>query len=343
MKTTRPEPPRKADGKNGTDHRNVTWRQALDLAAECYRLAETLRAGVGARLAEQLTETAARIPARLAQATRGGAAPLQEAEAGLLEAETLLFLAVQLKQLPEGRAQTALSMITALLDGLPVPAPELPVTTEPVPAPAPVPPAPAPAPAPPPAPAPAVVSGSPAPPVVEKARPAFKAPAPPEQPPDRLLVDGCNFLGRAYGYALGDEKSRDRLLFRLQEYGRAHPAHHITVFFDSQRTSSQVIAGVEQRTSAAGREADDSMIDFVRTLPAADRRRCTLVTDDRELARRARNEGVRVESIAWLVSRVERTPLPTSGGRPETGLSRNELSEWEQFFNQPPRRPGKGT
>jgi len=63
---------------------------------------------------------------------------------------------------------------------------------------------------------------------------------------DRLVIDGCNFLGCAPGYSLGDESSRDQLLFRLQEYGRAHPAHRLTLFFDGQRASRRQVAGIDE-------------------------------------------------------------------------------------------------
>jgi hypothetical protein len=151
-------------------------------------------------------------------------------------------------------------------------------------------------------------------------------------------VDGCNFLGCAPGYDLGDPDSRDRLLFRLQEYAHEHPAHRVAVFFDGKRASSRVTAGVEERITSGIHSADDVILDHIRALPRPERRRCTLVTDDRDLAIRARNEGVRAEGVQWLISRfVQRRPA----GNPRAGLNKSELSEWERFFNEPPQRPGK--
>jgi hypothetical protein len=176
-------------------------------------------------------------------------------------------------------------------------------------------------------------------PVTPPQKPARPAAAPQHSGTDRLVLDGSNFLGRAPGYMLGDEESRDRLLFRLQEYGRAHPAHRVTVFFDGQRTSRRMVAGVEEQITGAQRSADDGIVTFLHELPAADRPRTTLVTDDRELSMRARAQGVRVEGIAWLAERLERKPRPENGQRP--GLSKGEVSEWEEFFNRPPKRPGR--
>jgi hypothetical protein len=156
---------------------------------------------------------------------------------------------------------------------------------------------------------------------------------------DRLIVDGCNFLGCAPGYELGDEGSRDRLLLRLQDYAREHPAHRVTVFFDGQRASRRTTAGVEERVTSGRRPADDVMLDFLRTLPASDLPRATLVTDDRDLATRAKGVGARVRPTSWLAGKLTRKARqPTAGA--ERGLSRGELAEWEEFFRRPPKRPG---
>ena len=161
---------------------------------------------------------------------------------------------------------------------------------------------------------------------------------PPQSGTDYLLLDGCNFLGCAPGYELGDESSRDRLLFRLQEYAHEHPAHKVVVFFDGKRASSRITAGVEERVTSGLHSADDLMVDYIRGLSREDRRRTTLVTDDRDLAARVRREGVRSESVQWLSARfVRRQP----SGVQKPGLSRAQVSEWEQFFSEPPKRPGK--
>jgi hypothetical protein len=212
------------------------------------------------------------------------------------------------------------------------------------PAPAPAAPAPASALKPAPPPAPKSFNGA-APPIrAGSARtPAPPAPAQPkqEQPVERLVVDGCNFLGRARGYELGDPASRDRFLLRLQEYARRHPAHRVVVFFDGQRASRRQTAGVEERVTSGKRPADDVMIDFVAALSPAERRRATLVTDDRALGVRGKNEGARVEPVAWLAERLQRKSPYAGEALKETGLSRKDLEEWEEYFNGPPERPGR--
>jgi hypothetical protein len=171
--------------------------------------------------------------------------------------------------------------------------------------------------------------------------PSRRPPPAPPRPRDRLLVDGCNFLGRASGYRLGEEESRDRLLFRLQEYARHHPAHHVAVVFDGQKTARRSVGGVEEHVTGGG-PADEVLLELMRRLPEAERPRCTLITDDRELARRAADLGVRREPVAWLRSRLEQRPTAAAGEiRREGGLSAAQVAEWEQYFDRPPDRPGR--
>jgi hypothetical protein len=277
------------------------WKLAVELAADLFRLAERLEG----RLGDKLAGLAAALPARTAESA---------ASACILEIEGLLAIAARLGRLPGADAASRIEALDRLRELVESPAP--------APRPTAVPAAPT-------APAPAARPPAPA------ARPAPPAPS----GTDRLVLDGSNFLGRAPGYMLGDEQSHDRLLFRLQEYGRAHPAHRITAFFDGQRSTRRQVAGVEEQFTGGQRPADDVIVDFLRDLPDADRPRTTLVTDDRELASRAKTHGVRVESVSWLSERLARKPRQAPGQRP--GLNQGELSEWEEYFKKPPQRPGR--
>lgn len=294
------------------------WQKSLELAEHVYRLAEVVTAARGQALAELLLARIMELPALAAQESEG--TPTGQARGRLLEIEAGLLLAVRLRYLSEAQVGPALSLVVTLTEELaggtaaPTPAPTTPQ-------------------------APSVPGAEPATPAPLRAGAPARPPAPPAQAAtDYLLLDGCNFLGCAPGYELGDESSRDRLLFRLQEYAREHPAHKVVVFFDGKRASSRVTAGVEERVTSGLHSADDLMIDYLRGLSREDRRRTTLVTDDRELAARVRREGVRAESVQWLSARfVRRAPA----GMQKQGLSRAQVSEWEQFFSEPPKRPGK--
>lgn len=294
----------------GAHRGDERWKEAMDLAEAALRM---LPAGASPAAA-LVAQAAAEVPAG---AALGQVSALDRALLGL---EAAVLLAQRLGAVPEAKVVALVSRIDRFRGALAskAPAPSPPRTrprSESV-----------------------VVEQMAAP----ESAPARKvAPAAPAQAfvPDRLLIDGSNFLGRAPGYALGDAGSRDRLMFRLQEYVRKHPAHKVTAFFDGQKTSTRLLGGVEERVTSGLHEADDVIVDFVRGIPREEKKRCTVVTDDRSLAGRVRGEGVRVESVAWLSARLV-APV-TAHPAQKTGLSRDELSEWEDFFSKPPKRPGR--
>ena len=74
---------------------------------------------------------------------------------------------------------------------------------------------------------------------------------------------------------------------------------------------------------------------FLRDLPPHDLPRTTLVTDDRDLATRAKGLGARVESVSWLHGRLARKTVTPSRGAEGAGGA--QLDEWIEFFNQPPK------
>jgi predicted RNA-binding protein with PIN domain len=296
-------------------HQQSEWRTALDLTTDLYRTADQLRNGGHASLAEQLVQAAAPIPAALVE--HGSA------NGALLRVETLLFVASRLRYLTPAQAEPLLQRVAGLMsvrkraETPPPPAPtarprEV-VLEESLPAPAP-----------------------------ERAGAARPVPRPPtpEARGDvhRLVVDGSNFLGRAAGYDLGSAESRDRLLFRLQDYVRKHPAHHVVVYFDADHAAVRAVGGVEVRLTSGRRPADDIIMEFIRELPQPERRTCTVVTDDRDLGDRARTSGARVETVAWLLGHLTRS---TTAVDQEPGSVRGGMNEWVEFFSQPPQRPGK--
>jgi hypothetical protein len=278
------------------------WAAALDLAERLYRAAESLR-GRDAWLADRLAALALGLPGALDEPAR-----LARCHRDL---EAALALAARLRLL---ESKQLLEALVAFEGTAPAPAPVAPVG----------------------APPPAAVPARPASP----GRPA--APAPAQAPPrDRLFVDGCNFLGRAEGYALGDDRSRERLVTRLQDYAHRHPAHRVTAFFDGKRAVTRTVAGVQERVTAEGRSADDTLVEALGALAQAERRRAVVVTDDRGLAQRARSLGSRVEGIAWLQERLREPPRQPASHSDGEGLSDRQVAEWEEFFSRPPQRPGR--
>ena len=69
---------------------------------------------------------------------------------------------------------------------------------------------------------------------------------------DRLVIDGSNFLGRAVGYQLGDDASREQFLTRLQDYVHLNPALKLTVFFDGQKAARRLPCGRAVRAARSG-------------------------------------------------------------------------------------------
>ena len=313
------------------DHRqSPAWNKALSVAEQVLRLSETVSAARAQWYADLLLRHLHALPGRVVLGMGGTEEQFGAAGAALYEVETGLALAVKLGLLK----QAQIAAVLALLDDLHGELRAAGIGSSSIPTPLPTLPALAPAEAV--EIADAVRIGAEA----RKLEPG-KRPLLPAQPPaqaDYLVVDGCNFLGRAPGYELGDEASRNRLLFRLQEYAREHPAHHVVVVFDGKRASNRVTAGVEERVTSGLHTADDVMVDYLRALSRDERRRATIVTDDRDLSARVRREGVRAESTQWLLSRFVRRE---TGVGQKPGISRAELSEWENYFSQPPKRPGK--
>ena len=313
---------------NSDYHQSPAWQRSLDVAAAVYELVEALKGPAGGRLATQLTTAAARLPARIAQA---GGALSPDAEGVLLEIEALLLLTVRLGAVSKTRADAVLVEIGGLHSYAPAPVtPRAKVE---------VPPADVTEPA-----AATPTETKPQPP--KAVPPALRRPTPaPSSPPprvgvDRLLIDGHNFLGRADGFMLGSDASRDQFVLRLQEYAKKHPSHRVTVFFDGNRNSIEEKAGVEVRFSSGDGSADEAIVNFAYALPEADRKRSQLVTDDRQLADRARNAGVRRQPVSWLEELIGRKKPAPIQPRPET-VSKESLGEWEQFFSRPPQRPGR--
>ncbi len=186
-----------------------------------------------------------------------------------------------------------------------------------------------------------------APPRQQAAAPAIPPAAPPPPRPapgfQRVIVDGSNFLGSAEGYALRDPESRRQFMLRVGDRCRVESSQRWTVFFDGSKASRLVRGNLEERTTGNGRPADDVILEYLNQLPEPDRRRATVITDDRALAAAIRAAGAKVQPVQWLASRLappaERPlPVPTP---PPAANAPSSLAEWESFFQAPPKRPGK--
>ncbi len=143
-----------------------------------------------------------------------------------------------------------------------------------------------------------------------------------------LLVDGNNLMHRL------PAGSRDRRAVRDQalDLVRRQQAT-VTVVFDGPPppgSPERENLGRVTILYAGRRSADDVIVGLVP--PGSRAADWTVVTDDRELARRVRERGGRTRSLhSWLTRREGRRKASGSPGF-EPRMSSRELAEWEAYF-----------
>ena len=153
-----------------------------------------------------------------------------------------------------------------------------------------------------------------------------------------ILVDGNNLLHRL---PLG-ERSRAAVRRLVLERTRGQ-RQRITVVFDGppppEAPAVEPLGPVTIRY-AGSRAADDVIIAALPEGPPA--RQWVVVTDDRELGRRARELGAEVRSLeSWRAAAVR--PPAVARALPERSLSKDELAEWESVFSTSSNdRPAEG-
>lgn len=145
------------------------------------------------------------------------------------------------------------------------------------------------------------------------------------------LIDASN-LGGLLGGARGARDAQAVLAF-LAPWARGRGT--VVVVFDGppRPEIARRYGPLEVRFSGA-RAADDRMVEVVAADPAA----WIVVTQDRELARRCRDAGAKVESAAALAGRVSRPhPRAARGARPATAPDKppahaEEREHWRKVF-----------
>ncbi|MGH9443654.1 MAG: NYN domain-containing protein [Thermoanaerobaculia bacterium] len=140
------------------------------------------------------------------------------------------------------------------------------------------------------------------------------------------VVDGNNLIGRLLGKARPREEDRRELLRRIAECLRGMRAR-VLVVFDGPSESGRDGAAMGPLTIrySGNRSADDVIVEIALRSPSpADQR---VVTDDRDLASRARDAGATVvpaEKFLTLISSA--VPVPASA-KPV------DVPDWEAFFS----------
>lgn len=141
------------------------------------------------------------------------------------------------------------------------------------------------------------------------------------------LVDGSN-LGGVFGGA-GGARDAGHVVRRLLAWRRRG---RVIAIFDGEPDPrlAHRYGSLELVWSGSGRSADD---EIVRRL-TRDRERWTVVTDDRDLARRCRERGARVlagrDLAARLAEASRRQGEPATDDKPEASAA--DRAHWEKIF-----------
>ena len=141
-----------------------------------------------------------------------------------------------------------------------------------------------------------------------------------------ILLDGNNLL---HGLPAG-ERAREDVRRLVLERVR-HERQRVTVVFDGPPPSGSPDREVLGRVTvvwSGARSADDTIVASLPDSPAA--RQWVVVTDDRELGRRARERGAETRPLAaWRA----RSPRPGRNDRPNGGAQRTgDVASWESYF-----------
>ena len=141
-----------------------------------------------------------------------------------------------------------------------------------------------------------------------------------------LLIDGNNLM---HSLRRGGSDRNDVRRLVLDACRRERMK--VTVVFDGpppMGTPTREMLGPVTVVYSGSESADDIILRHVPTGGSA--REWVVVTDDRGLARRARQRGALVRSVAdWRQPRRARAPGPER----QSKLSTREIAEWEDFFS----------
>jgi hypothetical protein len=148
------------------------------------------------------------------------------------------------------------------------------------------------------------------------------------------FLDGNNLIGHARGQSRPSEEDRRSLIAEVAERLRQNRATAV-VFFDGPGVKRSFLGSLSIRECGAG-GADEAILDEIARAHAP--REITLVTADRELARRARDSGARTVSPAdfWRGFGTAKTRDPGEPG------GKVDVSEWLQWFEDDRNRDREG-
>ncbi len=144
-----------------------------------------------------------------------------------------------------------------------------------------------------------------------------------------FLIDGYNLLHAAFGGSSGGDLRR--LVDLLVDFCRKG-GYRVRLVLDAtgDMPRRRRLGDVEIRNVPRGRSADEEIVE---TLSASgDRAAHTLVTDDRSLAREARQLGVKVVPCMVFFRLLQERRGPLEDRKPAAPLSPLEVDYWMDEF-----------
>jgi hypothetical protein len=140
------------------------------------------------------------------------------------------------------------------------------------------------------------------------------------------LLDGNNLIGKVRRTARPSEQDRAALIAEVAERLRKTRAK-ATLFFDGPAGErGSTLGSLTVRVPASG-SADDAILEAISVSRSPGE--CVVVTADRELARRARDEGARISAPEEFFARFG------AGERPRAAKAQDDpvvVDEWAKYF-----------
>jgi predicted RNA-binding protein with PIN domain len=144
-------------------------------------------------------------------------------------------------------------------------------------------------------------------------------------------IDGNNLIGAVSRVSRPSEQQRKELVAAVGAFLRATRAR-ATIVFDGASETGRLREHLGSLTVVYARSADDAIVAMLRGARSA--KDWIVVTDDRELADRARELGARREATAGFLPRLRRAePGPGSERAPAV-----DIADWEAYFADPRNR-----
>ena len=139
------------------------------------------------------------------------------------------------------------------------------------------------------------------------------------------FLDGNNLIGHGRGSSRPTEEDRSALVAEIAERLRQTKAR-VVLFFDGPRNRATTLGALSIR-HAAGGSADDAILAEIERARAP--QEIIVVSEDRDLQRRARERGAQALTAAEFWSRVGASP-----NRPQRDSREPvDVEEWMRYFS----------